>query len=62
METPEKLTNTLSELAVTNTVPNTFESLFWGYSILWLLILFFVWRMFRKVSELEKEISNNKKS
>ncbi|MDC0358964.1 CcmD family protein [Oligoflexia bacterium] len=39
-------------------VPNTFPSLFWAYTIVWCLIALYVFSLARRVSKLEKTTSS----
>ncbi|MBN8548673.1 MAG: CcmD family protein [Deltaproteobacteria bacterium] len=35
-------------------VPNTFPSLFWGYSVIWVLLCLYVFSLARRMRNLEK--------
>ncbi|WKZ57733.1 MAG: CcmD family protein [Bdellovibrionota bacterium] len=41
-------------------VPNTFPSLFIGYSVIWGLVAALVWSSFRRVRHLERELERLK--
>lgn len=37
------------------TVPNTFPSLFWGYTILWAVLCVYIFSLGRRLRKLERE-------
>jgi CcmD family protein len=45
--------------AVTEIVPNTFPDLFWGYSVMWLCILFYLISLIRRVRVIESRVAEH---
>lgn len=41
-----------------DSVPNTFDSLFIGYSILWLIICVYIFSLLKRLSALEKKVQS----
>lgn len=42
-------------------VPNTFPSLFWGYTVIWLVLAAYLFSMLRRLSRLEKSLQELEK-
>ena len=40
------------------TVPNTFESLFWGYSAIWVLLCFYFVILAKRLRKAERDLYN----
>jgi CcmD family protein len=45
-----------------NEVPDTFNSLFWGYSAIWAIIVVYLVSILRRVSRLEQRLAEEKPS
>lgn len=45
---------------LTEVVPNTFPGLFWGYSVIWVLIALYIASLARRVRSLERKNSAEK--
>lgn len=43
------------------TVPNTFPSLFWGYTVIWVLVVAYVWTLGQRLKKLEARQPEEKK-
>lgn len=41
------------------TVPNTFADLFWGYTVMWLCILVYLFALVRRMSRIEKSLKDS---
>lgn len=42
-------------------VPDTFPSLFWGYTVMWLCILIYIVSLARRMSRIERELREQSK-
>jgi CcmD family protein len=43
------------------TVPDTFLDLFWGYSVMWLCILGYLFSLIRRMGKVERSLSDSEK-
>ena len=41
-------------------VPDTYIDLFWGYSVIWLCIVIYLFSIFRRLRRVEKELEDLK--
>jgi len=39
-------------------VPDTFPSLFVGYTVIWVIVFFYVWSLSRRISRVERELKS----
>lgn len=40
-------------------VPDTFPSLFWGYTVMWLCILFYLFTLVRRMGKIENKLKSD---
>jgi CcmD family protein len=46
---------------IMETVPDTFLDLFWGYSVIWLCILGYLFSLVRRMGKVERSLSDSDK-